>query len=58
MIPGNDDKFGPMFDQVADTTGITVLHTPMHAPRANAAFVIVYETALAAIALYLILSAA
>ena len=25
-----------MFDQVADATGITVLHTPVQAPRANA----------------------
>ena len=36
LIRDNDDKFGPMFDRVADTTGITVLHTPVQAPRANA----------------------
>ena len=36
LIRDNDDKFGPMFDRVADTTGIRVLHTPVQAPRANA----------------------
>ena len=36
LIRDNDDKFGPMFDQIADATGITVLHTPVQAPKANA----------------------
>jgi len=36
LIRDNDDKFGPMFDEVADATGITVLHTPVQAPKANA----------------------
>ena len=36
LIRDNDDKFGPMFDQVEEATGITVLHTPVQAPKANA----------------------
>jgi len=36
LIHDNDTKFGPQFAHVAATTGIDLLHTPYHAPRANA----------------------
>ncbi len=36
LIHDNDAKFGPQFAHVAATTGIDLLHTPYHAPRANA----------------------
>ncbi len=36
LIHDNDAKFGPQFAHVAATTGIEALHTPDHAPRANA----------------------
>jgi putative transposase len=34
-IHDNDSKFGPSFAQVARTSGIKILKTPYHAPRAN-----------------------
>ena len=37
LIRDNDRKYGPAFDRVAAGSGITVLRTPIRAPRANAA---------------------
>jgi putative transposase len=36
LIRDRDDKFGPRFARVAATSGIKILETPYHAPRANA----------------------
>src|SRR5512135_123793 len=36
LIRDNDSKFGPCFRRVATTSGIKLLKTPVHAPRANA----------------------
>jgi putative transposase len=36
LIRDNDGKFGPSFARIAVTSGIKVLKTPYHAPRANA----------------------
>jgi putative transposase len=36
LIRDNDSKFGPSFARVARTSGIKILKTPYHAPRANA----------------------
>lgn len=36
LIRDNNSKFGPSFARVAVTSGIKVLKTPYHAPRANA----------------------
>jgi len=36
LIRDHDSKFGPCFAQVAATSGIKMLTTPYHAPRANA----------------------
>jgi putative transposase len=36
LIRDNDSKFGPCFARVAMTSGIEILKTPVHAPRANA----------------------
>jgi len=36
LIRDNDGKFGPCFARVAATSGIEILKTPYHAPRANA----------------------
>jgi transposase InsO family protein len=36
LIRDNDSKFGPCFARVAATSGIKILKTPYHAPRANA----------------------
>src|SRR6202790_1246796 len=36
LIQDNDSKFGPCFARVAKTSGIKILKTPYHAPRANA----------------------
>ncbi len=36
LIRDNDGKFGKEFDNVAKGTGIKVLRTPYHAPKANA----------------------
>jgi transposase InsO family protein len=36
LIRDNDSKFGPCFTRVATTSGIKILKTPYHAPRANA----------------------
>jgi transposase InsO family protein len=36
LICDNDNKFGPCFARVATTSGIEILKTPVHAPRANA----------------------
>jgi putative transposase len=36
LICDNDQKFGPMFEWVAQASGIEVIHTPYEAPRANA----------------------
>jgi transposase InsO family protein len=36
LIRDHDRKFGPCFARVAATSGIKVLKTPYHAPRANA----------------------
>jgi transposase InsO family protein len=36
LIRDNDSKFGPCFARVAKTSGIKLLKTPYHAPRANA----------------------
>jgi putative transposase len=36
LIRDRDSKFGPCFARVAVTSGIKVLKTPYHAPRANA----------------------
>ena len=36
MICDNDKKYGPLFERVAQASGIEVIHTPYEAPRANA----------------------
>ena len=36
LIRDRDNKFGPSFARVAATSGIKMLTTPYHAPRANA----------------------
>jgi putative transposase len=36
LIRDNDSKFGSCFARVARTSGIEILKTPYHAPRANA----------------------
>jgi hypothetical protein len=36
LICDHDSKFGPLFARVASGTGIKLLRTPIHAPRANA----------------------
>jgi putative transposase len=36
LIHDNESKFGPCFARVAVTSGIKILKTPYHAPRANA----------------------
>jgi putative transposase len=36
LIRDNDAKYGPRFDTIAAGSGITVLRTPIRAPRANA----------------------
>ncbi len=36
LIRDHDSKFGPGFARVAGTSGIKILKTPYHAPRANA----------------------
>jgi putative transposase len=36
LIRDNDSKFGPCFAHVAAASGIKILKTPYHAPRANA----------------------
>ena len=36
LIRDNDTKFGPLFARVASSSGIKMLKTPFHAPRANA----------------------
>jgi len=36
LIRDNDNKFGSCFARVATTSGIEMLTTPVHAPRANA----------------------
>jgi putative transposase len=36
LILDNDSKFGVTFARVAKTSGIKILKTPYHAPRANA----------------------
>jgi putative transposase len=36
LIRDNDSKFGPCFARVAVTSGIKILKTPYHSPRANA----------------------
>ncbi len=36
LIRDRDNKFGPNFARVAATSGIKILKTPYHAPRANA----------------------
>jgi putative transposase len=36
LIRDNDSKFGSNFLRVATTSGIKLLKTPVHAPRANA----------------------
>ena len=36
LIRDNDSKFGVTFARVAATSGIKILKTPIHAPRANA----------------------
>jgi putative transposase len=36
LIRDNDSKFGSCFARVAATSGIKILKTPYHAPRANA----------------------
>jgi putative transposase len=36
LIRDRDSKFGPSFARVAATSGIKILKTPIHAPRANA----------------------
>jgi putative transposase len=36
LLRDRDSKFGPSFARVAATSGITILKTPYHAPRANA----------------------
>ncbi len=36
LICDNDKKYGPVFERVAKTSGIEVMHTPYQAPLANA----------------------
>jgi putative transposase len=36
LIRDRDDKYGPLFSNVAQSTGIKVLKTPVRAPKANA----------------------
>ena len=36
LIRANDSKYGPRFAQLAAASGITVVRTPVRAPRANA----------------------
>jgi len=36
LIRDNDGNYGPKFDRLATSSGITVLRTPVRAPRANA----------------------
>jgi putative transposase len=36
LIRDRDTKYGPLFSNVAESTGITVLRTPVRAPKANA----------------------
>jgi len=36
LIRDRDSKFGPRFARVAATSGIKILKTPYHTPRANA----------------------
>ena len=36
LIRDNDSKFGPLFARVACSSGIKILKTPYHAPKANA----------------------
>jgi hypothetical protein len=36
LICDNDKKYGPLFERVAQASGIEVIHTPYEAPRANA----------------------
>ena len=36
LIRDRDDKYGPLFRNVAKSTGIEVLKTPVRAPKANA----------------------
>jgi putative transposase len=36
LICDNDKKYGPMFERVAQASGIEVIHTPYGTPRANA----------------------
>ncbi len=36
LICDNDDKYGPLFDHAVDGAGITLIHTPPYAPKANA----------------------
>jgi len=36
LMCDNDSKFGPCFARVATTSGLEILKTPYHAPRANA----------------------
>ena len=36
LIRDNDSKFGPCFTRMATSSGIKLLKTPVHAPRANA----------------------
>jgi len=36
LLCDNDNKFGSSFARVAATSGIEILRTPYHAPRANA----------------------
>ena len=36
LIRDRDAKFGPCFARVAATSGIKILKTPYHTPRANA----------------------
>ena len=36
LIRDNDHKFGPVFERVAQDTGIQILKTPIKAPNANA----------------------
>ena len=35
LICDNDKKYGPLFERVAKTSGIDVIHTPYHTPLAN-----------------------
>jgi hypothetical protein len=38
LVRDNDSVYGSAFDHVAEATGIEVVRTPYHAPRANAVF--------------------